>query len=69
MWFLRRRGAEAVDEAQKALVEAKQALSDILDRDKEVAELSEASREMRERNHFAEALDELLRRRRRPLRD
>jgi hypothetical protein len=48
--------------ADKALREAEDKVKEIEERGEEVSELAKSLRHMRERNHFAEQLEELIRR-------
>lgn len=67
MWFRRRRESKS-GEATKALEDAKKNLREVKERGTEVTEVAEALKEIRQRNHFAEALEDLLTRRK-PLHD
>jgi hypothetical protein len=60
MWFLRRNRSRTDDEATLALTDAEKNLRRIKRRDKEVTEVSESLREVREQNHFAEAMEEII---------
>lgn len=68
MWF-RRKSSKELEEAQEALKEAEETLKDIQDRGEEVTKVSKSLREFRERNHFAEKLEEIIFRRGGPLHD
>jgi hypothetical protein len=57
MLFRRRK---ATEEAQKALDEAKKNLKQVQERGSEVSRISNALREMRERNHFSEQMEEII---------
>ena len=57
MLFRRRKANE---EAQKALDEAREKLHEVRQRGKEVSAISNALREIRERNHFAEQMEEII---------
>ena len=65
MWFQRR--DKPNNEAQKALRDAESNLKRVKDRGDEVTELADAFREFRQRNHFAEQIEEIISRRRRSL--
>jgi hypothetical protein len=67
MWFLRRRASRSGDEAKKALEEAEKALRTVQERGDLVTEIAQDAIRIRERNHFAEQLEELVLQRRRPL--
>jgi hypothetical protein len=67
MWFLRRRESRSGDEAKKALEEAEKALRTVQERGDLVTEIAQDAIRIRERNHFAEQLEELVLQRRRPL--
>ncbi len=60
MWFLHRPGNKSGDEAKKALEEAQQKLQEVQERGPEVTALSSAIKDIRERNHFIEKLQELI---------
>lgn len=60
MWFLRRQEVKSGDDAKKALVESEQQLLEVQGRAEEVTVLSQAIRELRERNHFSERLEQLI---------
>jgi len=62
MWF-RRKGKEE-EKSKDALKDAEQNLREIKRRTSQVVEVVEALRELREGNHFAEQLEELIVRRR-----
>ena len=69
MWFRRRRASsKSAEEAKEALLEAQEALRTVQERGDEVTAISQESRDIRDRNHFADQLEEILRRRR-PLHD
>lgn len=59
MRFLRRE-PKANKESQQALSEAQENLDRVRSRSKEVHKVSQASKELRERNHFAEQLTEIM---------
>lgn len=59
MWFQRNK-APRVTEAQKALLEAKLHQKEVSERETEVHEVAEASRNLRRDNHFAEDLQALF---------
>lgn len=61
MWF-RRRHSESTEEAAKALRDAEINLAKIQDRSHEVTTESSISKAFRERNHFAEAMEVIIRR-------
>jgi len=67
VWF-RRRSSDRSVEAEEALVEAQKNLDEVKRRGPEVTEVAQALRKMRERNHFAEQLEELIVKRRGQLR-
>lgn len=58
MLFRRRRSGS--DDAQKALEEATKNLHEVQKRGKEVSAISNALKEMRERNHFSEQMEEIF---------
>lgn len=58
MLFRRRKAGS--EDAQKALEEAKKNLHEVQKRGKEVSAISNALREMRERNHFSEQMEEIF---------
>lgn len=61
MWFLRRRQNKAgLEEATDAIHVAKRSLRDVQSRETEVSKVSQALRELRERNHFAENLEAIM---------
>jgi hypothetical protein len=60
MWFLRRTRSNADEEATLALTDAEKNLRRIKRRDREVKEVSESLREVRQQNHFAEAMEEII---------
>lgn len=55
-----RRRKQATHDAQKALDEAREKLKEVKKRGKEVSAVSNALREIRERNHFAEQMEEII---------
>jgi hypothetical protein len=64
MWgFLRRRRSESSDEATAAVKDAQKHLNRVRKRDQEVSDLSDSLREVRQRNHFAEQMEEIIIRR------
>lgn len=69
MWLLHRRGHESGGEAKQALAEAEEALREIQERGEAVSTIATDARNIRERNHFAEQIEELIIRRRKPLHD
>ena len=70
MWFLHRRPNRSGEEAKAALEEAKKTLLEVQERSEEVTTIANDLKLIRERNHFAEHLEELLYRQRgRPLHD
>lgn len=69
MWFLRRRESESGEEAKRALEDAENTLREVKDRAEEVSMIATDLKNIRERNHFAEQLEDLLLRRRGPLND
>ena len=67
MWFpWRSKGKDG--ESEKALREAQKNLRQVQRRGKEVTRVADALRELRERNHFAEQMEEIIVRRRGQLR-
>jgi hypothetical protein len=61
VWFLRRRKDDkSGDEAKEALENAQQQLIEVQERGEEVTNLAQAFKELRERNHFSEKFEELL---------
>lgn len=58
--MLFRRRKQATQDAQKALDEAREKLKEVRERGKEVSAISSALREIRERNHFAEQMEEII---------
>ena len=66
MWFRRR--SEASKEAEEALKDAQENLEEVKKRGPEVTEVAKALRDIRERNHFAEQLEDLIIKRRGQLR-
>lgn len=64
MWF-KRRDTTSAEESKAALVDARKNLREVKKRGREVSEYAEAFRELREKNHFADQLEELIIRRRR----
>jgi len=59
MWF-RRRKTDTIVEATEALEDAKKNLQEIKQRSGEVSRVSNALRDFRERNHFAEQLEAII---------
>lgn len=60
MWHPRRRRIKELAEADDALKEAQQNLRQVQRRSGEVTKISEALRDIRERNHFAENLESII---------
>lgn len=58
MLFRRRKAGS--EDAQKALEEAHESLRKVQKRSKEVSAISNALKEMRERNHFSEQMEEIF---------
>lgn len=58
MRFLRRK--KATEDAQRALEDACEKLHEVRQRGKEVSAISNALREIGERNHFAEQMEEII---------
>lgn len=58
--MLFRRRKQATEDAQKALDQAREKLKEVRERGQEVSAISNALREMRERNHFAEQMEEII---------
>jgi len=70
MWSLwRNKGKEGEARADEALRNANRHLLDIQERSAEVTEVATALRNFRERNHFAEGLEAIIRQQRGPLND
>lgn len=67
MWF-RRRTEEPNTDAEDALKDAQKNLREVKRRGEKVTEVAENLRRIRERNHFAEQLEELIIKRRGQLR-
>jgi ElaB/YqjD/DUF883 family membrane-anchored ribosome-binding protein len=67
MWFLRRRASKSGEEAKEALAEAEQALQEVKARGQAISKMANDARNIRERNHFAEQLEDIIVIRRRPL--
>ena len=63
MWFPWR-SRKSGEDSEKALKQAEENLFQVQKRGEEVRAISEALREIRERNHFAEQLEEIIVRRR-----
>jgi len=63
VWF-RGRDKKKVTEAQKALESAQASVKEAEERGQEVTAVAEALKRIRERNHFAEQLEEIIIRRR-----
>lgn len=59
MWLFRRR--DSSDEAKNALEDAKHNLRKVQARSSEVSRVANALKEIRERNHFAEHLEAIIR--------
>jgi hypothetical protein len=59
VWF-RRRSEEPTTDSELALKNAQKNLREVKQRGKEVTEIAEALREIRERNHFAEQLELII---------
>lgn len=70
MWFprLRRKSILGRVLSQKALEDAEHNLSEVKKRSREVSQISNALKDIRERNHFAEQLEAIIVRPRGPLR-
>lgn len=62
MWFKRR--SRVNPESEAALRESSKRLREARDRGKEVTDIADALRQIRERNHFAEQLEDIIMRRR-----
>lgn len=60
MWF-RKSQTDNGDESVKALQEAKEHLSNVADRSREVHSIASSLRNLRETNHFAETVVEIMR--------
>lgn len=67
MWFLHRRRSKSGEEAKEALAEAEQALQEVKARGEVISTMAADARNIRERNHFAEQLEDIIVIRRRPL--
>lgn len=59
MWW-RRRKTDTIVEATEALQDAEKNLQEVKDRSGEVRRISNALRDFRERNHFAEQLEAII---------
>ncbi len=68
MWWFGRRRNDSPDDSKEALKDAKRQVRKAERRTEEVTEVVDALRELRERNHFADAMEEIIVRRRRDLR-
>jgi hypothetical protein len=62
VWFKRR--DDSKKEAEEALANAEKASEEIQKQGSEISALADAFREFRERNHFAEQLEEIIVRKR-----
>lgn len=60
MWLLNRRKTKTDQEATAALNDAEKNLRRIKRRSDEVTEVSESLKEIRQNNHFAEAMEEII---------
>jgi hypothetical protein len=70
MWSLwRNKDREGAARADQALRDAKRSLRDIEERGPEVAQVAKALRDFREKNHFAEGLEAMIRQQKGPLND
>lgn len=58
--MLFRRHKQATEDAQKALDEAREKLQEVRERGHEVSKVSRALKEIGERNHFAEQMEEIF---------
>lgn len=58
--MLFRRRKQATEDAKKALDEACEKLQEVKERGHEVSRVSKALKEMGERNHFAEQMEEIF---------
>lgn len=63
VWF-RRRDKRRIKESKEALADANKSLREVQKRSDEVSYVANALKEIRERNHFAEQLEEIMVRRR-----
>lgn len=63
MWFLRRHQSNHGADADKAIQDAQTNLKRVERRGSEVSKVSDALREIRERNHFAEQMEDIILRR------
>ena len=63
-WFGRRRTTVCEDESEAALKDANEQLRNAKKRNHEVSEVVDALRELREKNHFAAAMEEIIVKRR-----
>lgn len=68
MWWPGRRRNDSNTDSEEALKDAKQQVRKAEKRTKEVTEVVDALRELRERNHFADAMEEIIVKRRGSLR-
>jgi hypothetical protein len=59
MWF-RRRDNDNGEESQKAVEDAEVHLNRIKSRSQEITRVAEALRELRQQNHFAEELEQIV---------
>lgn len=62
MWFLWRNNKSNGD-SEAALKDARKNVREVRERDQEVTKVVKALRDIRERNHFAEQMEEIIRRR------
>ena len=70
MWSLwRNKGKEGEARADEALRSARRDLREIKGRSEEVTQVAAALRDFRERNHFAEGLEAIIRQQKGPLND
>jgi len=60
MWFLRRKRDDGDEKASLALKDAEKNLERIERRDKEVSDVVHSLRQVRQQNHFAEAMEEII---------
>lgn len=60
MWWFGRRRCETTDDSKEALKDAKNQVAKAEKRTEEVAEVVDALRELREKNHFADAMEAIL---------
>lgn len=67
MWWFGRRRTEPSKDSEEALKDASKQVRKAQRRTQEVSDVVDALRELRERNHFADAMEEVIVRRKRAL--